>query len=155
MKQPIKRHPALQPLSRDHHFGLLLCWKIREGFRLKTEAKRIKDYAKWFWQEHLQSHFKEEEEAFSPILGNEDPLMQQLYAEHNELKTLFSFPDENAENTLAEIEEKLKAHIRFEERILFQKIQSEATAEQLKKVEEHHENDFEDNWKDEFWIQNN
>lgn len=152
MKQPIKRHPALQPLSRDHHFGLLLCWKIREGFRMNVEPKRIKDYAQWFWKAHLQVHFNEEEEAFVSILGEDEPLMQQLYAEHKELNTLFSFPDENWESTFGEIEEKLKAHIRFEERVLFQKIQSVATEEQLKKVEEHHENDFDDNWADEFWL---
>ena len=30
--KPQKRHKALQPLSREHHHGLLLSWKIRTGF---------------------------------------------------------------------------------------------------------------------------
>ena len=33
-KTPIKRHDALKHFSRDHHFGLLLVWKIREGVKL-------------------------------------------------------------------------------------------------------------------------
>lgn len=156
MSKPIKRHPALQPLSRDHHFGLLLCWKIREGFRLDIETKRIKDYAEWFWNEHLKGHFEEEEDAFIPILGTDHPGIQQLLREHEELKNLLSFPEEIEDNeTLNQIEEELKEHIRFEERILFQEIQSKATEAQLKVVENHHEGDFNDNWEDEFWIQNN
>ncbi|WP_241739476.1 hypothetical protein [Aestuariibaculum marinum] len=31
--KPLKRHKALQPLSREHHYGLLLTWKIRTGFK--------------------------------------------------------------------------------------------------------------------------
>ncbi|CDF79955.1 hypothetical protein BN863_22430 [Formosa agariphila KMM 3901] len=32
-KKPLKRHKSLQPLSRDHHHGLLLAWKIRADLR--------------------------------------------------------------------------------------------------------------------------
>lgn len=42
MSQPIKRHPSLQPLSREHHYGLLLSWKIREGFKREVPPERIK-----------------------------------------------------------------------------------------------------------------
>jgi len=30
---PIKRNEAIAELSRDHHFALLLVWKIREGLK--------------------------------------------------------------------------------------------------------------------------
>ena len=43
--KPQKRHKALQPLSREHHHGLLLSWKIRAGFSKNIEPKRIKVYA--------------------------------------------------------------------------------------------------------------
>jgi len=42
MSNPIKRNEALKPLSRDHHHGLLLCWKIRQGIKLNIEPERIK-----------------------------------------------------------------------------------------------------------------
>jgi len=41
MNQPIKRHVALQPVSREHHYGLLLSWKIRDSLLLPTEWKEI------------------------------------------------------------------------------------------------------------------
>lgn len=43
MSKSIKRTKALQPLSRDHHHGLLLCWKIRQGIKLNVEPERIKN----------------------------------------------------------------------------------------------------------------
>ncbi len=43
-KKPQKRHIALQPLSREHHQGLLLSWKIRKGLSRKIEFDRIQNY---------------------------------------------------------------------------------------------------------------
>jgi len=40
---PIKRSIALQPLSREHHHGLLLCWKIRTGLKKGIDIDRIKN----------------------------------------------------------------------------------------------------------------
>ena len=47
--KPIKRHKALQPLSRDHHHGLLLSWKIRAGFSKNIEPNRILYKGKQFF----------------------------------------------------------------------------------------------------------
>ena len=55
--KPQKRHKALQPLSREHHHGLLLSWKIRAGFSENIGPKRIKVYADWFFKNHLIPHF--------------------------------------------------------------------------------------------------
>jgi hypothetical protein len=64
---PIKRDKALQEVSREHHHGLLLCWKIRKGFSKGIEPERIKRYADWFYKTHLISHFEVEENTFSPF----------------------------------------------------------------------------------------
>ena len=58
--KPQKRHKALQPLSREHHHGLLLSWKIRSGFSKNIEPKRIRTYADWFFKTHLIPHFEME-----------------------------------------------------------------------------------------------
>ncbi len=71
MSQPIKRHPSLQSLSREHHYGLLLSWKIREGFKREVPPERIKKYTNWFWENHLAPHFQFEESYIFPILGNQ------------------------------------------------------------------------------------
>jgi len=47
-EQPLKRHDALVPFSCGHHQGLLLCWKIKQGFAKSIDPTRIKQYADWF-----------------------------------------------------------------------------------------------------------
>lgn len=149
--KPIKRHQALQPLSRDHHHGLLLCWKIKEGFKRNIEPERIRRYTDWFWQNHLTAHFEEEEKHIFPILGNDHELIKRAVSEHRRLKHLFEQEIEIV-GSLSLIEEELKDHIRFEERVLFNEIQQAATPGQLLEVEKHHSGTtFCDNWEDEFW----
>lgn len=121
MHKPIKRHKALQPVSREHHFGLLLSWKIRKGFKLNIELERIKAYTDWFWEHHLVPHFNFEEHFMFPILGNEHKLVKKAIREHNRLSRLFTATDKIEQN-LSLIEEELIAHIRFEERVLFKEI---------------------------------
>ncbi len=45
---PIKRSEFLIQLSRDHHFTLLFCWKIKEGLK-KDIPLILKDYVLFFW----------------------------------------------------------------------------------------------------------
>lgn len=150
IKKPIKRHEALKPFSRDHHHGLLLCWKIREGFKRNIEPERIKKYTDWFWETHLAEHFEEEEKILFPILPEENDKVKKATAEHRRLKRLFENTTEIIKS-LSRIEEELESHIRFEERDLFNEIQKTATAEQLKRIENLHKDTFCDNWEDEFW----
>ncbi len=154
MINPIKRHVHLQPLSRDHHQGLLLCFKIREGFKRGVAPERIKRYADWFWENHLAEHFLVEEEYVFPILGEGHVLTQQAMDEHHRLKALFDRKDE-LDTTLRLIEVELEKHIRFEERVLFNEIQRVATAEQLAVCEQqHHTGVACEAWDDEFWKTN-
>lgn len=137
-KKPIKRHEALKPLSRQHHFGLLFSWKLRKGFSEKVEIERLQNYAKWFFKEEIQPHFQAEEKYIFPILGNENELVQRALKDHRRIKRLFT-DTETPSKSLSILEEELDAHIRFEERILFNEIQKEATQEQLQKLAEIHE----------------
>ncbi|MDO8966095.1 MAG: hemerythrin domain-containing protein [Algoriphagus sp.] len=151
-KAPLKRHPALHHLSHDHHHGLLLCWKIRQGFKLEIESERIKIYCVWFWENHLETHFEEEEKVIFPVLSAENSMIKQALSEHKRLRKLFS-TWENPEKTLGQIEEKLEKHIRFEERVLFPLVQEKATAEQLQAISAHGVKEkFEENNSDPFWI---
>ncbi|APS37420.1 hemerythrin domain-containing protein [Salegentibacter sp. T436] len=152
MKKPIKRHEALKPLSREHHHGLLLCWKIRQGVKKEVEVARIKAYTEWFKIHYLDPHFEAEEEHIFPVLGNEHELVKRALKEHRRLKRLFS-QDTEVEIALNNIEEELDSHIRFEERVLFNEIQEVASAEQLAYIEKHHNGiQFsDDDWQDHFW----
>ncbi|MCB0461843.1 MAG: hemerythrin domain-containing protein [Flavobacteriaceae bacterium] len=149
--KPQKRHKALQPLSREHHHGLLLSWKIRSGFSKNIDPKRIKIYADWFFETHLIPHFNMEENHIFPILDANNELVKRALADHRRLNRLFTENEDNA-RALSKIEEELEKHIRFEERVLFPEIQKVATEEQMLQIEKIHQPEsFEDKLDDEFW----
>jgi len=151
MPTPIKRHVALQPLSREHHYALLLSWKIREGLKRKVEVTRIKKYTDWYWEIYLLPHIQFEEQLVYPILGKEHRLIKRAIREHRRLKRLFTGKARIRVN-LSLIEEELVAHIRFEERVLFNQIQEVASVAELKLLKEtYSEEKVTENWPDAFW----
>jgi hemerythrin-like domain-containing protein len=151
-ENPIKRHKALQPLSRDHHHGLLLSWKIRQGMKKGIDLERIMAYARWFWDTHLLRHFEIEEKQIFPLLGNDHPMVKRALSEHRRITRLFTSDHSDKERMLGLIEEELDIHIRFEERQLFNAIQEIATKEQLRVMEKaHSETRHQPPWEDEFW----
>ncbi|WP_417428989.1 hemerythrin domain-containing protein [Halpernia sp.] len=147
---PIKRHPALIKLSHDHHFTLLLGWKIREGLSKNISIERISNYVKFFYEENLKKHFREEEETIFKLLPIDNPNLKQALFEHVKLNELGN-SDLNSTEKLEEFEKLLTAHIRFEERTLFKEIQQVATDEELQKILEMPHHDCNDFWRDEFW----
>jgi hemerythrin-like domain-containing protein len=149
--KPIERHKAIQPLSREHHQGLLLSWKIRTGLSKGVSTDRIKTYADWFYKTYFIPHFEEEEKHLFPILGNNNILIKKAIAQHRRLDRLFSNTSE-LKKYLNLIEEELEQHIRFEERVLFNEIQKVATEQQLQFILEHHnESKFFESSADRFW----
>jgi hemerythrin-like domain-containing protein len=152
VNKPIKRHRAMQALSRDHHHGLLLCWKIRTGFSKGIEVERIKHYADWFFKYHALPHFEQEEKYLFPILGIGNEGVKRALSEHAGLTRLFR-DTEQVEKSLGCIQDLLEKHIRFEERVLFNEIQKIATEEELEIISKIHKDEkFDDNTNDPFWI---
>lgn len=148
----LKRHKALQPDRRKHHHALLLCWKIRTGFAKGVEAERIKKYANWFYQNHTLPHFEIEEHYIFPVLGRDDELVEKALADHKRLRRLFEGKTEITK-TLSLLDEELEAHIRFEERQLFNEVQQVASPETMDAINKvHHELDFVENTSDQFWV---
>jgi len=134
---PIKRYPSLKPLSRDHHRGLLLCWKLRTGLQKNIDPERMMAYCQRFHAEHLVPHFGLEEEAIFPVLGNDHELVKRALAEHRRLTRLFT-EKEDPITRISQIEEELEAHIRFEERVLFKEIEAVATEKELDRIDAIH-----------------
>ena len=149
----MKRNPNITPLSRDHHFGLLCSWKIREGLKKNIRPERISDYLLYFWSSHLKTHFEEEEQLL--FTNTDDPLTSQALNEHKHLRLLMERIKENPEESvLADFAGVLQEHIRFEERVLFphlEKSLSEAElvsiGAELDRIHQHQTDDY----KDEFW----
>ncbi|MCC8360392.1 hemerythrin domain-containing protein [Salinimicrobium sediminilitoris] len=149
---PLKRHHALKPLSRDHHHGLLLCWKIREGLKKNVPLDRIKKYTDFFFTSQLRPHFKFEEEEIFPLLGDSHPMRVRAIKEHSLLQDLFKA--EAVKETFTSIEKELNDHIRFEERELFRELQETVPEEKLNIINNKEEEIITpdpDDWEDKFW----
>ncbi len=155
---PIKRSPQLAPLSREHHEGLLFVWKIRQGKKYGIAIDRIMNYCTWFWNIHLQDHFKKEEHNFLKILPASDILLSKMVDDHKAIKLKLTGLSENTtEDELELLAEMINSHIRFEERQLFFHIEQIANPSQLEilaKYLDHHPKNREV-WPDEFWIKKN
>lgn len=151
-EKPIKRSNALKPLSREHHHGLLLCWKIRKGFSKGIAPERIKAYCDWFFRAYLLPHFELEEKQVFPILGNHHELILQALKEHQSLRACMR-EDADIRASLERIATELEQHIRFEERLLFNRIEAAATPAQLQLIQQvHTEQKFIENGSDVFWM---
>lgn len=151
----MKRNINLIELSRDHHHGLLLGWKIKQGIKNNVDNGEISSYIKHFAKQALEPHFKQEEEDVLIYLSDEDSLKKQVLEEHQEIFDLVAQLSVNStiENLIV-IAEKLEKHIRFEERLLFPHLENNLTEDKLKKIgvaiAENHQPYIED-YKNEFW----
>jgi hemerythrin-like domain-containing protein len=149
----MKRNENLVLLSRDHHFALLCCWKIREGIKKNISHERIRKYINYFWHENLSRHF-ETEEVILPASGNES-LEYQMENEHTEIRRLMNSLNQSGDSRLLmDFADALKRHIRFEERVYFPHLEENLSAEKMSGIGEklhelHHKE--EDNYPDEFW----
>lgn len=153
MSEPIKRHEALQPLSREHHQGLLLAMKVGKGLKKGVAPNRMKKYIDWFYQHYLSAHFEAEEKHAFPLLGSNHPLVQQAINEHQEMRDFVKeVMHAIDEEKILRFRKLLESHIRMEERQLFNEIQEKASEEQLSQMHKQlQEGDFCLSWPDEFW----
>lgn len=155
-QKPLKRDVNIQPLSKDHHFTLLFCWKIRTGIRNKIEPERIRKYVEYFWNADMKTHFREEEEIlFAPV---QDEMVQQALDDHiqiahdvNHVEAASDAAVEEALNTLAD---RVEAHVRYEERELFPHLERVLTSDQLAAIglALSKEEPLQENYEDEFWV---
>jgi len=125
-----RRDESIIPLSREHHYGLLLGLKLRRGLLRGDRsaswiARRVAD-VQAFFSTDLQSHFRAEEEVLFPALTmfpEWGSLVGELLADHHFLGQLVeqmaTAPDEERRQLLIEFADRLERHIRREENELF------------------------------------
>lgn len=141
----MKRHPALSPLSREHHTSLLLAQLLKKdapaykGMPTEPPAKAV--YAVTMFKQSLQNHFAQEEAMLDKV-KNLDPeihrLANEIISEHALLTSAFLLLDktnDNLINTLDDLGRALEQHIRKEERVLFPLIQAHCSEKELKEIE--------------------
>jgi hemerythrin-like domain-containing protein len=135
-----RRHDSLIPLSREHHYGLMLCLRIHRGLPLhgddETWVRAKAAQVAQFFATDLAAHFKAEEEALFPAMrdyAGAPELLSELLSEHSELERLAArlggSEVAGLVAALGEFADLLEAHIRKEERELFPLYESQVGAE--------------------------
>lgn len=143
----MKRHPALHSLSHDHHHGLVMALRLKKGGPASPNDNWPTDRAAQiqsllsFARNELLPHFELEERH---LLGLAQDLDERLIADHRELRALLESIGSgvSADPMLKQFGEMLEAHIRFEEREFFPRLQEvlgeEGLSQLAQKLSTHH-----------------
>jgi iron-sulfur cluster repair protein YtfE (RIC family) len=133
----MKRHPALQPLSRDHHHFLMWCRNVRWYTEASPRAPDVETLLAEIRGQapYIESHFETEESKLFPFcevqLGELVlPHLTRLRTEHEAWrKGLAPALAEAATNIapLTDLARLLHDHIRYEERVFFPLLQARFT----------------------------
>ncbi len=131
------RDKNLIPLSHQHQHALALCVRI-------DRAVQAGDLDMLAWQAEIQqifvgeihSHFEAEERELFPValrVAELGRLVDELLSEHTLLRDYFGLATERTMDPakLHDFAKKLSAHIRKEERELFETLQRSLSAEEL------------------------
>lgn len=137
---PIERHDALAPFSRDHYAGLVQAQRLKKSADADdvTRRRALSQFVD-AWDHDLAVHFRDEERLLAELLDPAD--RERLLGEHHRLgdlataaRSLRRERDPDAD-TLREIGETLEAHIRWEERELFARLQDRLADDRLAELE--------------------
>ena len=138
----MKRHPALLPLSGDHHHELVQARRLLRAADAPAEERLAAGaaYAEAFFTDTVD-HFRREEDGVFPLYATyadaHDPLLARVLREHMELHGLaHALRAEVAAGavsaeTLREMGTLLHGHVRLEERELFEAVQRVVPAAEL------------------------
>jgi len=120
----MKRHENLQPLSRQHHNGLLAVLLLEKGIKRGADTRQLCDFINWICTEDLDLHFSLEEQHLVPLM-DEHRLLQELKMQINAALN----PSDAA--AFADLLEK---HIRFEERVVFPAAEQYLTPDEMNEL---------------------
>lgn len=126
----MKRHDALQPLSREHHPALVQAKRLRDFKGDSDQAQQLAQAFVGFWDAEIVQHFRDEEELLLPLLaqraGDDCPEILETVAQHvslrrgvMELRRRLTAPVDIDAPLLNALGDGLKSHVRFEEDELF------------------------------------
>jgi hemerythrin-like domain-containing protein len=134
----LKRHPALQPFSREHLTGLFhahqLMW-LSNG-RARADLLTTVGNFKRAWEDEIALHFAEEERLFADLPVRPESLAR-LHSEHTTIRALalevFACKADDQDLCLR-FGQLLNDHIRWEERQFYPEIEQALSEEALQKL---------------------
>jgi hemerythrin-like domain-containing protein len=119
----MKRHIALQPLSRQHHTALLAVLLLKKGIARQAPPPIMRAFVQQVWDEDLQPHFRAEEEWLLPAVQQPatENLVRQMLEEHAQLRTMHhQMMVKDADSAvIGQFASMLEQHVRWEERVCF------------------------------------
>ena len=133
----MQRHPNLVPLSHEHKSLLFVCRYLKkdaaefEGYPLDAPSKMA--YMVKVFQEIMVPHIQKEDYLFEQCRGHHpeiDTLLDELIAEHRAISAMYSalVDSANPVEVMDQLARSLEAHIRKEERVVFERMQEELPA---------------------------
>lgn len=138
----MRRHASLRELSVDHHHALVQAHRLIKA-AMADEATRSEiagDFLR-FWHEQANRHFREEEEALLPYFALwrevDQPAINQMLREHILIRRdAGEMAEAMAQSTpkpqlMRMLGERLEAHVRHEERVVFPLIEAALDEEKL------------------------
>lgn len=128
----MQRHPKLIPLSHEHKTLLFVCRYLKkdaapyEGFPLDAASKM--QYMVKVFQETMVPHIQKEDHLFEQCRGfvpELDVMIDELAEEHRAISGMYSALVDSTDvvEGMDRLARALEAHIRKEERIVFEKMQ--------------------------------
>lgn len=143
----MKRHPHLQPLSRQHHNGLLMALLLKKGIAKNASIEEMNHFISLNWEEDLKQHFESEENILLPALAGSSfdlQLISRLKEEHATIRSMVAKAASSLSSKVDIIAfyTLLDAHIRFEEKIFFPQAETVLSEEKLNKIGEALEEDL-------------
>jgi hemerythrin-like domain-containing protein len=134
------RDRNLIPLSHQHQHALALCVQIDRSLQAGTaDLDALQAQIRTMFNLEIGWHFAAEEEALFPeaaAFADLKPLVEQLFSEHVTLRQFFARAErrELDAESLRQFAQTLSAHIRKEERELFERCQKLFSPEKLAAV---------------------
>ena len=120
----MKRHEKLQVLSREHYGALKLALQAKRAAMLGEPAQIDASAAACVaaFAAELEPHFQIEENTLLPMLvaSGESELVQRVERDHRDLRLFAAQLRQPEASALLAFAELLTAHVRFEERELFE-----------------------------------
>lgn len=130
----LKRHPALQPFSRDHLVGLFHAQRLIKLGTTITPGQLDDTVAAFSdaWHREVTVHFSDEDRLIGCLPIGQASL-ERLQKEHTELIALVDqlFQKPHSAEIAVQVGQLLDDHIRWEEHYLFPEIESSLEESQL------------------------
>jgi hemerythrin-like domain-containing protein len=132
----VKRHEALAQLSRDHHQALFQAQRLKRATDADAAAV-VADFLDFF-RNVGQLHFRAEEEvllpAYSAYADPADDAVVRVLVDHTLIRRDAQALEGAGLERVHELGDRLEAHVRHEERVLFPLIEQALPDDELVRV---------------------